>query len=43
MLKRIYKKIEELSEEVKPKFTSTKFDFEGSYDDLLSSMSHKDM
>lgn len=39
--KDLQKKYEELSEEVKTKFTSTKFDFEGSYDDLLSSMSHK--
>lgn len=39
--KDLEKKYQELSEEVKTKFTSSKVDFEGSYDDLLSSMSHK--
>ena len=39
--KDLQKKYEELSDEVKTKFSTTKFDFEGSYDDLLSSMSHK--
>ena len=39
--KDLEKKYKELSEEVKTKFSSSKVDFEGSYDDLLSSMSHK--
>jgi gas vesicle protein len=39
--KDLQKKYEELSEEVKTKLSTKKFDFEGSYDDLLSSMSHK--
>lgn len=39
--KDLKKKYEDLSEEVKHKFSSTKIDLEGSYEDLLSNMSHK--
>ena len=39
--KDLLKKYESLSEEVKSKLSSAKVDFEGSYDDLVSSMSHK--
>jgi gas vesicle protein len=39
--KDLVKKYETLSNEVKSKLSSAKIDFEGSYDDLLDSMSHK--
>lgn len=39
--KDLQKKYDSLSEEVKTKFSSAKVDFEGSYEDLVSSMSHK--
>lgn len=39
--KDLQKKYESLSEEVKTKLSTAKVDFEGSYEDLLSSMSYK--
>lgn len=39
--KDLVKKYEKLSDEVKTRLSSAKIDFEGSYDDLLDSMSHK--
>jgi gas vesicle protein len=39
--KDLVKKYEKLSDEVKTRMSSAKIDFEGSYDDLLDSMSHK--
>jgi hypothetical protein len=41
MLKRFSEKYEKLSDEVKLECLRQKIDFEGSYDDLLDSMSHK--
>jgi hypothetical protein len=38
-LKRFSEKYEKLSDEVKTRMSSAKIDFEGSYDDLLDSMS----
>jgi gas vesicle protein len=40
-LKRFSEKYEKLSDEVKLECLRQKIDFEGSYDDLLDSMSHK--
>ena len=34
-------KFENVSEELKSKFSNTKNDFEGSYDEMVSNMSHK--
>ncbi len=39
--KDLQKKYETLSEEVKTKLSTTKVDLEGSYEDLVSNMSHK--
>ena len=39
--KDLQKKYDSLSDELKTKFSSAKVDFEGSYEDLLSNMSHK--